>query len=183
MFEIDLAKLKKGKTHKSFTLKPESIDLSYKEAEFEQNIKVNLTFHRSARKIEVTADINTEAVLECDLCLEEYTHQVDLEESITIKLLDYSYNQQKPESPEINLIYSYPDEEVELGKLIHDAIIVSLPIKHKCKEDCKGLCFVCGTNLNYSECGCDRDVRIKESDNSKTKVKDKAVIKKSEGDE
>ena len=27
-----------------------------------------------------------------------------------------------------------------------------------CKEDCKGLCPVCGTNLNEKECGCDRTV-------------------------
>ncbi|MGB9809870.1 MAG: YceD family protein, partial [Caldanaerobacter sp.] len=36
-------------------------------------------------------------------------------------------------------------------------VILSLPMKFLCKEDCKGLCPICGTNLNYGSCSCKRE--------------------------
>ena len=36
-------------------------------------------------------------------------------------------------------------------------ILLTLPIKRLCKEDCKGLCQQCGNNLNLSTCQCDND--------------------------
>ena len=35
---------------------------------------------------------------------------------------------------------------------------MAIPVKILCKEDCKGICSVCGSNLNEGECGCDRFV-------------------------
>ena len=45
-----------------------------------------------------------------------------------------------------------------MDRLIFGEFLVSIPGKILCREDCKGLCPVCGTNLNVAECGCDRDV-------------------------
>ncbi|MCD8187633.1 MAG: DUF177 domain-containing protein [Ruminococcus sp.] len=33
-------------------------------------------------------------------------------------------------------------------------MLLQLPTKYLCKEDCKGLCMVCGCDLNESECDC-----------------------------
>ena len=37
-------------------------------------------------------------------------------------------------------------------------MLLSLPAYPVCQEGCKGLCSVCGNNLNERECGCDRKV-------------------------
>ena len=47
---------------------------------------------------------------------------------------------------------------LDVDKLVSDEIVVALPTKVLCKEDCKGLCPVCGTNLNHGSCSCDRSV-------------------------
>ena len=47
---------------------------------------------------------------------------------------------------------------LDVDRLIFGELLVSIPGKILCREDCKGLCPVCGTNLNVAECGCDRDV-------------------------
>lgn len=39
--------------------------------------------------------------------------------------------------------------------LVRDEILVNWPMKILCKEDCRGVCPVCGQNLNERECGCD----------------------------
>lgn len=42
--------------------------------------------------------------------------------------------------------------------LLHSEIMENWPAKILCKEDCKGICIVCGRNLNDGDCGCDRFV-------------------------
>jgi len=45
----------------------------------------------------------------------------------------------------------------DLEKILDEAIFEHLIDNTYCKEDCKGLCHICGTNLNISKCNCDED--------------------------
>jgi uncharacterized protein len=40
---------------------------------------------------------------------------------------------------------------------MHEQFYLSLPMKPLCRQDCRGLCTVCGTNLNRETCDCKRD--------------------------
>lgn len=44
----------------------------------------------------------------------------------------------------------------DIEELVRDNLIASQSLKNLCKADCKGLCPVCGQNLNDGECNCDR---------------------------
>ena len=46
------------------------------------------------------------------------------------------------------------DERLNLDELAREDILLQLPTKFLCKEDCKGICPVCGKNLNDGPCGC-----------------------------
>ncbi len=52
----------------------------------------------------------------------------------------------------------YSGEEVDLWPLLREQILLALPDYLSCREDCKGLCAVCGHDLNTGECGCERTV-------------------------
>ena len=43
---------------------------------------------------------------------------------------------------------------LELDDIIYEDAVFSLPMRYLCKETCKGLCPVCGADLNVGECGC-----------------------------
>ena len=45
-------------------------------------------------------------------------------------------------------------DSLDLDELIIQDILLQLPSKMLCKEECKGLCPVCGTDLNFNECNC-----------------------------
>lgn len=47
-----------------------------------------------------------------------------------------------------------PDEQLDLYELCFSEILLALPMKHLCNEDCKGICTNCGKNLNEGSCGC-----------------------------
>ena len=50
-----------------------------------------------------------------------------------------------------------PDNTLDLSELALSDLMLSLPSKILCKEDCLGLCMKCGKNLNDGECCCDNE--------------------------
>ncbi|EYE89300.1 hypothetical protein Q428_03220 [Fervidicella metallireducens AeB] len=54
-------------------------------------------------------------------------------------------------------IYPFSENYIDLKDMVIDNIIMSLPFKPLCSEECKGLCPVCGKNLNLGQCDCNRD--------------------------
>jgi len=50
--------------------------------------------------------------------------------------------------------YPYAGEELDIGKAVLDNLFLVLPIAGVCREDCKGLCPVCGADLNVTTCQC-----------------------------
>jgi uncharacterized protein len=53
-------------------------------------------------------------------------------------------------------VYPYDGEEVDLEPLLREQLILAVPFAPLCRPDCKGLCPVCGTDLNRETCACDR---------------------------
>lgn len=47
------------------------------------------------------------------------------------------------------------DSELDVDELVRSSLILELPSRFLCRDDCKGLCPVCGSNLNSGSCSCD----------------------------
>ncbi len=48
------------------------------------------------------------------------------------------------------------EDLIDITELLRDTLLAGQPMKNLCKADCKGLCPVCGANLNDGECECDK---------------------------
>jgi uncharacterized protein len=53
---------------------------------------------------------------------------------------------------------TYTGKVVDLDPIVREQVVLALPPYPVCRDACKGLCPVCGANLNDRECGCDRHV-------------------------
>lgn len=91
--------------------------------------------------------IDFEFTAPCDRCgvLTSECHSVTIDKSLATSL----------ERQESDTIIVVPDMQLEVDELVYSEVILNLPSKHLCREDCKGLCIKCGKNLNEGECGCD----------------------------
>jgi uncharacterized protein len=49
----------------------------------------------------------------------------------------------------------YEGDGVELEDILREQVLLAVPIKTVCREECKGLCPQCGKNLNTGECQCE----------------------------
>lgn len=52
--------------------------------------------------------------------------------------------------------YPMGSEELDITKAVLDNLFLNLPLRSLCREDCKGLCPVCGCDLNQVQCACAR---------------------------
>lgn len=50
------------------------------------------------------------------------------------------------------------NEQLDLARLVAEALMLDLPLAPLCRPDCAGLCPVCGVDLNEGDCGCERTV-------------------------
>ncbi len=82
----------------------------------------------------------------CDRCLAETEKAVKYEFVHTLAL-----SAENEESDDIIIVPGY---SLDLYELVRDDILLELPIKHLCSEDCLGLCPQCGQNLNLDKCSC-----------------------------
>jgi len=61
--------------------------------------------------------------------------------------------------------FHFKGEELDLSRMILSSILLNVNCYHLCGEDCKGLCPVCGCDLNISQCSCDVGL-VKEKPNN-----------------
>ena len=52
-------------------------------------------------------------------------------------------------------IETFSGDSIDLTSTVFRNILAAMPMKVVCSDDCKGLCPVCGQNLNVKDCGCD----------------------------
>lgn len=83
----------------------------------------------------------------CDRCLAEVPTVLDLQFDRTVVL-----GAEGEDADELSLT---EDRQLDVETFVHNEILVNWPAKILCREDCKGICPVCGQNLNERECGCD----------------------------
>ena len=142
---LDLRKLKRSGLDKSeffFLYEPQENLIDLPEAKIVLPIKINgtvsLTGEHSAF---VEGEVNFSISGECTRCLEPTEKEY---------LLEFS------EGVEENNIdgYSVKNDTIDLTKIVDDLIMMNSPLTFLCREDCKGICYNCGENLNKGRCKC-----------------------------
>src|SRR5262245_60348821 len=93
--------------------------------------------------------------LACCRCLEAFTTPVDASFDLRYQPHTENTGEGELEIEEDDLTTAfYEHDEIDLGQLMREQFYLSLPMKPLCTDECRGLCPVCGTNLNRGECTC-----------------------------
>jgi len=88
----------------------------------------------------------------CDRCLTEVDLPLEFSFDRTVLSPEAITVDEDAEADDQTFMEGY---QLDVEAFVHDEIIVNWPVKILCKEDCKGVCPVCGQNRNERECGCD----------------------------
>jgi uncharacterized protein len=154
--EWNVSSLKPGKNKYHFSVKPEELGIS--EELIKENIECDIVLFKKGSEITLTGSAKFSLTLQCSRCLEEFTTHEEENLSAHFVRRETYPNNQKEKLLESDIIVEYYDRDIiDLTQIIYDAINLSIPMKPLCKEDCKGLCPICGTNLNKETCNCQRE--------------------------
>lgn len=101
-------------------------------------------------RAEVAIELEMTVGLCCDRCLKEVPYHFSLKFSrqVFIPELEAAVSEEEQDTG----LFGY---QFDVDDLIYDEISVEWPMKVLCKPDCKGICSVCGGDLNEGTCGCD----------------------------
>jgi uncharacterized protein len=120
---------------------------------------VTLHLTKEGREVLVEGRIVGRELIQCSRCLKEIVHPIKIDFET-----GYSPSEELPRDEEIQLrredldVAFYRNEEIALPELIRGQILLVRPMSPLCKTDCRGLCQVCGQDLNVSDCGCTQEV-------------------------
>lgn len=125
----------------------ESIQLTYDLIKFEKPIRFIGTIYNDSKTINVIGNIQIEFKIQCYSCGEDFVFNKEIE-------FNEMFMQNATEEN-----YPIASEMIDLQKAVIDNIILKLPTRFLCKDDCKGICAICKKNKNYNKCNCN-DLQI-----------------------
>jgi len=111
--------------------------------------------HQIIRDIRIKGHLSTQLELACARCLEPVMLDVkrDFELLYRPQGTDAGREELSVTAAEAEVSY-YEGEGLPLEDVLREQILLAVPLKAICREDCKGLCPHCGKNLNSGQCSC-----------------------------
>jgi uncharacterized protein len=111
--------------------------------------------HKLIKDIRLKGELSASLEIACARCLAPVVEDVERE-------FDLLYRPQGADAGQEELSFSAGDAEIGYyqgtGLLLEDAlreqVLLAVPLKAICRDDCKGLCPQCGADLNLTQCSC-----------------------------
>ena len=102
----------------------------------------------------VAGETSIRILMPCDRCLDEVEMTFPVCIDRKVPLGDLKDTDEAPDKDELSFLDGCM---LDVDKLVCDEVVVALPSKVLCRDDCKGLCSSCGANLNHETCSCGHD--------------------------
>jgi len=107
--------------------------------------------------VQVTGRVNARLGLSCGRCLEAYDLAVDGPIELVYLPRDPAVSADENAvglSDRDMVVAYYEGEQLDLGEMVREQLLLSLSMKRLCREDCRGICANCGANRNHATCAC-----------------------------
>ncbi len=124
------------------------------EKPFFGDVELNLVLEKFPGRIILSAKLKVLLQLTCDRCTIDCDYPVESEYKMA-----YLFGIEPVDNGAIEVTYLPVDaDRINIGEDVKDYLILGVPMKKLCKDDCKGLCSNCGEDLNFSKCKCSKEI-------------------------
>ena len=116
--------------------------------------KSPITLHianQENKRLLIQGDVDVKLDIPCGRCLEEVPTPIHFRVDKTLSITNDGIIDEDMEETDYLIGF-----ELDVDKLVYAEILVNWPMRVLCKDDCKGICKVCGMNLNKGACSCQR---------------------------
>lgn len=156
---IEIEDLKPEPLHIRHVFPLGEIEFSHEDAVLEDLVTADFVLSHKALELHVAGTVETAVRFRCSRCTKEFSQALSTR-------FDLSYLPQPEwtsEGAEVELRYEdmdvafYNGIAFDVDQMVLEQIELAIPMKFVCREDCKGLCFQCGADLNEGVCLCKSD--------------------------
>ena len=148
-FRINISNLSEGIHEYHFEAKPSKIGLDER---FNGTVEVEAQIDKSVRQIFLQAEILAEGSFFCDRCLEKFHQEITTAYSM-LYVQDARSTVDLNQDEEIQILTA-DTNYIDLDEDVRQYILLTIPQKLLCREDCQGFCATCGINKNIASCTC-----------------------------
>ena len=116
---------------------------------------VNGKIRLSGNAVFVNGHVETRAQVECDRCLKPIELPVNAD--FTLEYMsgaEYEASQVAELTEDEMSVSVFDGSAIDVDEIVKEQILLTVPTRLLCREDCKGICPVCGRNRNESSCDC-----------------------------
>lgn len=122
-------------------------------------ISYDLSIYKVDNDLEVDVQVDYTMESNCSRCLKPVLEKVHDSSHVKVtkgEVIDDTSDE------EVFILEDY--RQFPLEELVFSQVITSIPMKSLCENDCKGLCSVCGQDLNSGDCHCDTETQKNQFD-------------------
>ena len=118
-------------------------------------ITYSIHLNRSGTTVFIKGMVTADVALTCSRCLEPFSFPLTSEFSFSlVPEVPETKPSEKELQPEELEIEFYDGETVDVGRILQNNVLLAIPIKPLCRDDCGGFCAACGANKNLESCTC-----------------------------
>lgn len=146
-----------------FEIPEEGLNIEVEELPKLEDIKIIMPFkavmrvEKKGNEVFIKGIVNGEVGLQCSRCLKDYVMPIKTIFEITYHPVEILNKEElvelKKDEMEVDF---YREGLIDTEDIIRDQILLNIPMKPLCSETCKGLCPVCGIDLNEFKCQCEK---------------------------
>ena len=152
---LDLSRLRGGTEQVARTFPPEAFEPAGEDFRVVSPVELAGELRKDGTKVRLVGRLATTLECGCSRCLDAFHVPVDAR--FDLMFLPVSENtgggEHGIEEDDLGVSY-YRDDTIDLGEVMREQFYLALPMKPLCREDCRGLCPVCGVNRNREACSC-----------------------------
>ena len=154
--ELKLHEIDEGSSRLTLEVPPESVGIDPKDVQLTGPLRIGLTLDRRGDEIWIRGTIHTVALQQCSRCLTDFSQNLELEfEVFCAKLPSSRTMSPKALDEEDGGVHFHDGHVLSIDSEIREAILLGLPMRPLCREDCAGLCPRCGEDRNLGACRCE----------------------------
>jgi len=119
---------------------------------------VNGKVRLSGNEVFVNGHVDARVQVECDRCLKPVELPINVDFTLEyISGSEYESSQTAALTEDEMSVSVFDGEAIEVDEIVKEQVLLAVPTRMLCREDCKGICPECGKDLNAGECKCVKD--------------------------
>jgi len=155
---IELEKLEGGRGTFAHVYQPDELNPLDDRVTLIGTAEVNGTVRRAGIEVFVDGRVEARAQVECDRCLKPVELPVSADFALEyITGAVYESSSTAALSEEQLSVAVFDGETIDVDEIVKEQILLAVPVRTLCREECQGICPECGNDLNTGQCNCSAD--------------------------